>query len=178
MRKFPTNQHGGVCAEWSHTTVCPNDLMARKGKVSATCRLAHAVYPRLLKNNIFELSTQHHLPCSLQPLRTAKTGQLASVGTWRWCSISWAGFLRTAPSSPAACQTAETPGSHNPTGAVKPVNVSWIWWWTWRQRRGEDSAIQWHLITSHESEELQHPSITSPLSFCQTHLQTFLQFHL
>lgn len=37
-----------------------------------------------------------------------------SESTWRWYSISSAGFRHIAPSSPAACQTTGTPESHNP----------------------------------------------------------------
>lgn len=128
MRKFPTTQHEHVCA-----CVCVRGVVPKHGA------------PLWLKR-------WRSVQCALCPRWTWKharryteglSHQLAtwtSESTWRWYSISSAGFRHIAPSSPAACQTTGTPESHNPVkeGQAEYWSVfrfkedklsrSWGWW--------------------------------------------------
>lgn len=105
--------------------------------------------------------------------------------TWRWYSISSAGFRHIAPSSPAACQTTVTLESHNPVEEgheeqwsmfyFKEAELAWFFFGcsggSWQKRADFFSASllkREKTITHHYVKRITSEHCTSLHSFCHS----------
>lgn len=128
MRKFPTTHHEQVCAAVPKLGA---PLWLKRGR-----SVQRALCPRWMCKRAGSYTRGY----------SRQIGTWTSHCTWRWYSISSAGFLHIAPSSPAACQTTVTLESHNPVkegheeywsmSYFKEAELTWFFgcsWGSWQK---------------------------------------------